>query len=174
MMQRDAVADLEIFYSRTDFYNCAGGFMAEDSRRRHGAISDFLEVGRADAAHSDLDEQFVRADARDGDGFEAQIVDAAINDGAHGFRDGGHEKLLHGFHGLTRIFFSNSCQSGQSASKNSLNHDSGSQENSTDLRRQRTFIARACSAWFSRINFARCVFVKRFSTRARYKSSSPP
>ena len=34
------------------------------------------------------------ADARDGDGFEAQVVDAAINDGAHGFGNDEHGKYL--------------------------------------------------------------------------------
>ncbi len=68
--------------------------MAEDARRRHGAVMDFFDVGRADAADGDLDEQFVRADARDGHGFEAQVVDAAINDGAHGFRDHEHGNHL--------------------------------------------------------------------------------
>jgi hypothetical protein len=30
------------------------------------------------------DEQFAGAEARDGDGFEAEVIDAAIDDGAHG------------------------------------------------------------------------------------------
>ena len=34
------------------------------------------------------------ADARDGDGFEAQVVDAAVNDGAHGFGNGEHGRSL--------------------------------------------------------------------------------
>ena len=68
--------------------------MAEDARGRDGAVMDFLDVSRADATHGDLDEQLAGADARDRNGFEAQVVDAAINDGAHGFRDGGHGKLL--------------------------------------------------------------------------------
>ena len=66
---------------------------------------DFFDVGGADAADGDLDEQFIRADARDGDGFEAEVVDAAINDGAHGFGYVGHggnlttdeTQMKHGF-----------------------------------------------------------------------------
>ena len=64
--------------------------MAEDARGRDGAVLDFFDVGGADAADGDLHQQFIGADARDGDGFEAEVVDAAINDGAHGFGDGEH------------------------------------------------------------------------------------
>ena len=77
--------------------------MAEDSRRRHGAGLDFFDVGGADAAGGDFDEQFVGADARDGDGFEAQVVHAAIDDGAHGFGDVRHGGILTtDGHGWTR------------------------------------------------------------------------
>ena len=64
--------------------------MAEDSRRRDGAVLDLFDVGGANTADGDFDEQFVPADARDGDGFEAEIIDTAIDDGAHGFGDGEH------------------------------------------------------------------------------------
>jgi hypothetical protein len=102
MVQRDAVADFEAaredarptIFSTADFYDCAGGFVAEDARRRDGPVMDFFDVGGADAADGDFDEQFIRAEARHGDGFETQVVDAAINDGAHGFRDGGHAEHL--------------------------------------------------------------------------------
>jgi hypothetical protein len=68
----------------------AGGFVAEDARRGDGAVLDFFDVGGADAADRDLHQQFVGADGRDGDGFEAEVIDAAINDGAHGLWDVGH------------------------------------------------------------------------------------
>jgi hypothetical protein len=73
------------FEPAADFDDGSGGFVAEDARGRDGAVLDFFDVGGADAADGDLDEEFMGADARDGDGFEAQVVDAAINDGAHGF-----------------------------------------------------------------------------------------
>jgi hypothetical protein len=67
---------------------------------------DFFDVRRADAADGDLDEQFVRADARDRHGLDAQIVHAAINDGAHGFGNLGHAEILTtNGHGWTRNFF---------------------------------------------------------------------
>jgi len=67
--------------------------VAEDARGRDGAVQDFFDVGGADAADGDADEEFVRANVRDGHGFEAQVVDAAINDGAHGFGDGEHAQI---------------------------------------------------------------------------------
>jgi hypothetical protein len=108
MVQSDAVADFEAAQEtargeslRTatsptgaDFHNRAGGFVAEDARGRDGAVLDFFDVGGADAADGDFDEEFVRADARDGNGFEAEVVDDAINDGAHGFRDVEHPQFL--------------------------------------------------------------------------------
>ena len=67
--------------------------MAEDARGRDEAVLDFFDVGGADAADGDSDEQFVRADLRDGNGFEAEVVDAAINDGAHGFGNVRHGEI---------------------------------------------------------------------------------
>ena len=72
----------------------AGGFVAVDARGRDGAVPDFFDVGGADAADGDLDEQFVPADARDGDGLEAEVVHTAIDDGAHGFGDDEHAETL--------------------------------------------------------------------------------
>ena len=71
----------------------AGGFVAEDARGRDGAVLDFFDVGGADAADGNLDEEFARADGGDGDGFEAEVVDAAINDGAHGFGNVRHGEI---------------------------------------------------------------------------------
>ena len=43
-----------------------------------------LSVRSVGIADGYLDEEFMGADARDGHGFEAEVVHAAINDGAHG------------------------------------------------------------------------------------------
>jgi hypothetical protein len=93
MMQCDAVAGLEPPEARTNFYNGAGGFVAENARGRHGAVLDFFDVGGADAADGHPDQQFIRANARDGHGFEAQIVHAVINDGTHGLWDDEHAEI---------------------------------------------------------------------------------
>jgi len=88
--------------------------MAEDARGWDGAVLDFFDVGGADAADGDLDKEFIRAEARDGDGFEAQIVDAAIDDGAHGLGDDEHAPdLTTDGHGWTRIFLKESAVNGQ-------------------------------------------------------------
>jgi hypothetical protein len=94
VMQRDAVAHAELFHARTDTDDGAGGFVSENARRRHSAIVDFFDVGWANAASSDLDKDFVRADARDGQAFKAKVVRAAIDDGAHGFRNFEHANVL--------------------------------------------------------------------------------
>ena len=95
VVQRNAVADFKVAREdarpTTDTDNCSGGFMSENARRRHRAVLNLLDVGRADAANGDLDEQFIRADARDGHGFNAQVVHTAINNGAHGFGDIEHD-----------------------------------------------------------------------------------
>ncbi len=61
--------------------------MAEDAGGGVGSGGDFLEVGAADAAGVDFDQDFAGADFGDGDGFEADVVDAAIDGGQHGARD---------------------------------------------------------------------------------------
>ena len=77
-----------------DLNNRAGAFVAEDARRRDSTVLDFFDIGGANTADGDLDKQFVLAEARDGNGFEAEIVDTAIDDGAHGFGNGEHAGRL--------------------------------------------------------------------------------
>ena len=69
--------------SRTHRGDYAGHFVAEDARRRVRAHVNLLEVGAANAAGGDLDQQFARPDARDRHGFKAHVVNAAIDHGAH-------------------------------------------------------------------------------------------
>jgi hypothetical protein len=92
MVQRDAVAHFESLLRApcSEFHNRPGGFVSENARRLDGAVLDFFDVGRADAADGDFDEQFIRVDARDGHGLDAQVVHTAIDDGAHGFGDVEH------------------------------------------------------------------------------------
>ncbi len=45
---------------------------------------NLLQIGAADAASGHFDKQFARTDAWHGDGFNAHVVDAAIDHGAHG------------------------------------------------------------------------------------------
>ena len=62
--------------------------MSEDARGGMGAGGNLLEVGAANAAGMDADEHLSGTDLRDGDGFEADIIDAAVDGGLHGGGDG--------------------------------------------------------------------------------------
>src|SRR6267154_616915 len=66
----------------------AGEFVAEDLRRLDVTLEDFFNVGAADAASGDFDEDFVDADFGDGDFFDADNSLFAVDAGAHGFGDG--------------------------------------------------------------------------------------
>ena len=55
--------------------------------RGMGAGGNLLEVGAADAAGVNADENFLGTDFGDGDSFRADIVHAAVNGGEHGRRD---------------------------------------------------------------------------------------
>jgi hypothetical protein len=81
----------------------AGGFVSKNARRPDFAVLDFLDVGGADAADGDFDEEFAGLNGGHGDGFEPEVVGAAIDNGAHGGGDGG----LHEF--LDRILKKNKC-----------------------------------------------------------------
>lgn len=94
MVQRDAVAEAKPADARAHFYDGAGGFVTKYARRRDGAVFDFLDVRGANAANGDANEQFLRADARNGEGFEAKVIRAAIDDGGHGFGDVEHGRVL--------------------------------------------------------------------------------
>jgi hypothetical protein len=62
--------------------------MTEDAGRRVGAGVDFLQVRAADAAGMDAKEDFARTDLGHGNGFEANVIFAPVNDGAHVSRQG--------------------------------------------------------------------------------------
>jgi hypothetical protein len=98
MVQGDAVADFEAVADGrracAHLYYGSGGFVAENARGWDGAVLDFLDVGGANAASSDLDEEFVSPDHWDGDGFEAQFIGAAVDGGAHGFWNLKHGSVI--------------------------------------------------------------------------------
>jgi hypothetical protein len=90
MMQGDAIADLKSADTNAAANDYACGFVSKNARRWDCAILDLFDVGGADAADGDLDQQLLGADARDRNDFEAEIVWAAIDDRAHGSWDGKH------------------------------------------------------------------------------------
>ena len=65
-----AIAGLEFCDARADGDDGAGQFVAEDLGRLDVALEDFLDVGAADAAGGDFDENFAGADFGDGDFFD--------------------------------------------------------------------------------------------------------
>lgn len=67
--------------------------MAEDARRRHGAILDFLDIGGANAARGDFNQQFVTVNAWYGDSLSAKVIWPVVNGGKHGFRNREHRVM---------------------------------------------------------------------------------
>jgi hypothetical protein len=64
--------------------NDASGLMAEDARGGMRAGGDLFEIGPADAAGVNTDEKLARADFRNGDFFQSNVIDAAIDGSPHG------------------------------------------------------------------------------------------
>src|ERR1019366_3292984 len=68
--------------------NHSGSFMAKDAGSRMRTGGNLLEIGAADAAGVDPDQDFSWADLRNRDGFQPNVVHAAINRRLHGGGDG--------------------------------------------------------------------------------------
>ncbi len=83
----DAVADGEVADAISHGGDCASGFMSEDTWSGMRTRVNFLEVGAADAASGDANEDLTRSDGWNRYGFDTDIVDAAIDSGAHGGRN---------------------------------------------------------------------------------------
>lgn len=62
--------------------------MAKDAGRGVRTGSDLLQVGTANAAGMNAKQQFAGADFWNGDGFEADVVHAAVDCRKHGCGDG--------------------------------------------------------------------------------------
>ena len=89
MVDDDALAAVEARDALADGDDGAGHLVAEDAGGGVGAGVDLFEVGSADAAGGDFDEQFAGADGGHGHGLDAHVVDAAVDYGAHGGGDPG-------------------------------------------------------------------------------------
>jgi hypothetical protein len=68
--------------------------VAEDAGGGMRSGGDLLEVGAADAAGVDAQEQFSGADGGHGNGFEADVIDSPVNGSQHG----GWNRLAPVFH----------------------------------------------------------------------------
>ena len=69
--------------ARAELGDDAGHLVAEDARRRHGAVVDLLQVRPADAAARDLDEELARPALGTRDVLDADVTDPAVDGGAH-------------------------------------------------------------------------------------------
>jgi hypothetical protein len=74
--------------SRANSRDHSGGFVAEDPRGGVGSGGDFLEIGAADPAGMDPEQEFTGANLRHRNRLQADIVDCPVNGGQHGCRDG--------------------------------------------------------------------------------------
>ncbi len=66
----------------------AGEFVAENLRRFNVALENFLDVRAADSTSGNFDEDFVVADFRDGDFFDADNSLFTVDTRAHSFGNG--------------------------------------------------------------------------------------
>src|ERR1700691_4048601 len=63
------------------------GFVSKNARRRMRTARDFLEIGSTDAASVYPDQQFALPNLRYRNGFDPNVVDAAIDGCSHGGRN---------------------------------------------------------------------------------------
>jgi hypothetical protein len=84
MKNHHSVAGLEIADVRTHSGDDAGSLMAEDARRGVRTGGDLLQVCAANSAGMNAQQQFPCANFGHGDGFDADVIDSAINGREHG------------------------------------------------------------------------------------------
>jgi hypothetical protein len=92
MVQGDSLSHAETTRTRTDLHDRSGRFVTENSRAGDGTVFDLFDVGGAHTANGDFHQQLARADARDRDGFDAQVVFAMVDEGAHFFGQRQHAR----------------------------------------------------------------------------------
>ena len=84
----DAISGMKVGYAGADGGDCAGGFMAEDSRGGVRAGGDFLKIGAGTLQQAAGGHLVAARDAGDRDGFEAHVVDGTIDGRLHAGGDG--------------------------------------------------------------------------------------
>ena len=88
MMQRHTIAHAPAFHPRANLHQRAGSFMPKNARSGHGAVLNFFYIRRTHPAGGHLHQDLVRAAARYGHSFHAQIIHTAIHHGLHCAWDG--------------------------------------------------------------------------------------
>jgi hypothetical protein len=94
MKNYDAVSELEFVDACADGGDHSGGFVSEDARSGVGTGRDFLQVGAANSAAVHSQQQFAGTDLGHGNGFETNIIHAAVDRRLHGGRNRPHA-ILH-------------------------------------------------------------------------------
>ena len=89
MMKGHTLAHFKTAHSRPLAHNSPGGFVAEHPWRGDGPVLYFLDVRRTDTAGRHFDQDFVASNSRNRQGFQPQIISAAVNHGAHHAGNGG-------------------------------------------------------------------------------------
>jgi hypothetical protein len=84
----DTIAGLPFCYAGANGNDSAREFVTQDLWRLDVTLENFLDVGTADAASGDFDQDFVIADFGHGYFFDANDSFFAIDASAHGFGDG--------------------------------------------------------------------------------------
>jgi hypothetical protein len=85
MVHHNPLTESETRHTLAHLNDSPGDLMTEDARRGMGAGVDFLEICSADAAGSHFDQQFPWPDGGHRHGLNAHIIDAAVDNGPHGF-----------------------------------------------------------------------------------------
>jgi hypothetical protein len=79
----DAIAQLPALNAFADRDDRSGRFVAKNLRRRDETVLNFLDVGAADAAGGDVDQNFARGNFRHGNWLDDHASRAAIHGRAH-------------------------------------------------------------------------------------------
>src|SRR3989442_6551975 len=97
MKAHHAVAELPLRHVAASGYDSAGHFVAQNLGRWDVGVVNLLDVGAANAAGGDFDQDFAVGHFRDGDFLDADDSLFAVDTGAHGLGDGAQR-----FYGLER------------------------------------------------------------------------
>ena len=93
MMQAHTIPDVETANPCADPGDESRSLMSENPGRRNGAVLDFLDIRRANAADGHFHQDFIGPDGGHRDDFDPQIVYPPIDQGVHFFGNQHGEKL---------------------------------------------------------------------------------
>jgi hypothetical protein len=83
VVESNAFARFKSTHPRAHLDNGAGRLVAENTRWRQSSVLDFFDIGWANPAGRDLNQQLVGAYSRDRQLLEAQVVPASVHNCLH-------------------------------------------------------------------------------------------